>query len=305
VNAQSQTSSKPEFDWMIPIGGVLFVIGVTLSLYYAADLENDTLPLSKLPQLQWRLAWAVSALALVCALVWTAIICLVAMLQVFKKVKKIDKGEWYLGLLVLVAVAYYCLNFKWELSPQTRTSTALVNAIAACTRVDIRSLISIGNTATAVTVGIVLLACSSHALRLRQPSTKDIEERFRLYPAMLYSSSVLTVVGVLEMYALQRWGASYGAYCSANTDTSIAEGYALAMGAIYSLMLVMLFLPLAILRNKWLRRLLAEKRSNSRDVEQVSVRIPVISVASVGAMLLPILTSLATAVAKRSIGAGH
>jgi hypothetical protein len=285
------------FTWLVPVEGVILVIVAALSLYFGANLGQDDQAAATPDQAQWRLAWAVCALSLVCAWAWSIASSVFVIRHVLVTACAIARERWLhfagvfsivIGLLLIVLLRH---------PPRTSGTDDLTYAIMQHGSPHIVGILAFGNTITAATIALVALSCSAIALPFRMLEIRLIVERMRDYRALLYSSSALLVIGVLEMYTLQRWGDSYGPAHPA------ADEAALAMGAVYTLALIMLFLPIAPLRDRWLCTLTShELLSESQLVEAKSLQSSTISVAGVTAMLLPVLTSVATAVAKRTLG---
>lgn len=283
------------------MAGMVFITAVAAGLYQWADVRND-LRDSQLGA-QWRLAWVVSALALATALVWTFLIAVQTIQDALTEADARDRRAWRLTITGVGVVLVVSVAMVWRNNPHfgvgTDTTDRFTDLIESCATRNIRALLTIGNVGSVVTLFVVAMACCSLGLPLRAVSLPRIEERFRLYRTMLYSASALLAAGVLEMYALQRWGAAYNANCTANPNPSLAESLAFTMGGFYTLGLVVLFLPVAIVQDGWITQNVLVNNPDPTPSEPSPLPpSPLKSFATLGAMSLPVVTSLATAVAK-------
>jgi hypothetical protein len=154
------------------------------------------------------------------------------------------------------------------------------------------SVTRVGNTVALVAVTFIIAAVLTVISEIAKAGTLvRLRAAFDSVRLLLYSSAAFLAVGVVEIYLLWGWTSQLAGVDKAISDSLLAMAQAVAIicGTIYSLMLLVLFVPAGLLHERRLRELV---KTTLPDADAPSERSVWAAFADVVALAGPILTAL-------------
>ncbi|HYC59318.1 MAG TPA: hypothetical protein VEK79_07105 [Thermoanaerobaculia bacterium] len=158
------------------------------------------------------------------------------------------------GLAVLAAALGFSIRETSYASSQAPLS------IVVGAGVPIYEVTKVGNAITAAV--IILLVATSGALISRgqreEMSARNLRRRIAVSKLSLYSAASLLIIGVVQIYFLNDWPASVFAETTKSSRDGLhdlAYTGAVASGAIYSAVLIMMYAPVLLTHDQWASRL--------------------------------------------------
>jgi len=216
--------------------------------------------------LKGRYFWGISALMVTVALFWNMAISLIIIRRYIENTSIAHKVI-QIGILSLSLIPISMLAFGWSI-PGEIVNT-IHNIIFVKTKIDITNILDALN----VLAFLVLLSIASALGALlnkssnNELSAKDISSRFEWANISLYSAAALLAVGVIEVYAQYSWCAEFleGDIKAAYATT--AGVLAFSAGAVFSTLLLILYMPVALIHRSWLIRALHNASENDADFD--------------------------------------
>lgn len=242
---------------------VLFVY-LSAELHLGDGLDHQLMDASLAQIEKSRMLWGASALWVAAALTWTAVLSTYVLLSNLEDEHLVVRS---LFALLLALLAYFAFHYLEQNDPSGPLATQLIHDIKMVTKVDVARLTCQGNRLAALTSCLVVLSVSSLCLPSRGDTTSDLARTIRLWTLSLYSASLLLAVGLIEIWALFRLGASVSIEDSIKPFTAVADGFALAAGLVFSLFLAAMYMPVAVLHLHWLGRHIAVARQDDPKIK--------------------------------------
>src|SRR5262249_37069565 len=132
---------------------------------------------------------------------------------------------------------------------------------------------------------------------------QPVANRLKLFMQSLYSAAALLVVGLMEIYTLFRWGAI--AAPDEQVGLLLANALAIGAGALFTLLLVGIYVPVAIHQQGWLDDLIEEesKQTANLDIPKFLAAHGLTSspLKLASAIIAPLLTGVITNLAKQIV----
>jgi hypothetical protein len=130
---------------------------------------------------------------------------------------------------------------------------------------------------------------------------QTVSQKIKLYTFSLYSAAALLSVGLFEIYALFKWGASVSG-AEETARSLVADALAVSAGIVFTVFLIAIYAPVAIIQHQWLDHVITEESSRTVDLDvskwlaKQGLKSSPLSIGS--AMLTPLITGALTNVSK-------
>ena len=213
--------------------------------------------------------WGVSALMVTAALFWNLSISLLIIYQnhaLFPKSYKI----FPITVLLLSGIPITMLMFGWSISGEI--ANKLHQIINTHSKINISSVLDALNILAFLVILSIAAALGVLITKKRgeKVSLNDISSKFEWAKISLYSAAMLLTVGVIEVYAQYSWAAVYLEGDIKVAFYQTAGVLALSAGAVFSALLLILYIPVALLHKSWLLESLktAQEGKEEFDVDQ-------------------------------------
>lgn len=278
---------------LLPLIGAILVVTLFLLLYNVLSIGVPPLQrLVPLPQgaESAKMLWGVSALCLTVALIWnlasSSAILWSSLAAVSSDVRKATLG-------VIIAVNL----IGWVLLPYFDVGGAAADGILKSIATEVPAIEWItkcGNLLAFTTVSLVMFSICFLALPAPDLEVQAVAHRVRCFFFSLYSATALLVTGLLEVLALFRWGA---AFHPSDGMQATATALAISAGAVFTVLLVAIYAPVALVQQRWLDCLVEKESQKTAGLDGpkwlAAHGFGGSPVGIVGAMLTPVLTGAA------------
>jgi hypothetical protein len=278
---------------LIPSLGLVLITTLFVVYYYELGMDaRFFLNNQKLLKVQEaRIQWGVSSVVLSIALVWNLGVAIVIIRQETEALSRFARRWLWVVLLGIIALTCsFLLNF--EVGGATG---AFMRLSAASGRPIINYIQSFGNLLGAAVVILVVASVSclpSGALNL---SLHALSAKVRAFSISLYSSSALLAIAVFEIYSIFHFGA-ISIDKPSKILMSLATTLAASAGALFSVILLTAYAPVAMQLDAAIRAALREAMyaDTNLDSEQWRSRndletSPLNLIGSYVAMVAPVL----------------
>lgn len=228
------------------------LFGTFLVLFFgmmsALKLEDpETLPTAPAAaeEVRARIAWGASFVVLGVVTVWNLVI---SATTVWLYVRR--RGR--LAVLVFAGIAAVVLGLMTRYGGAA--GQGLLQNAETVTKVPLSPLTAMMNVSVVVTIVFVIGACIALGYRPTwNIGAQDLRQRIFDLRVMLFSSAVLLVVGVAEIFFLFDWSRSVppapGAHIAATA--SLAPALARTAGALFTFILLIIYAPTAVAHERW------------------------------------------------------
>lgn len=277
----------------LPAAAVALIIitGIAYYLWIGLGGTNDVT--------SSQLLYAVSIEVLCTAQWWNFVVALLIVSYSINKYGQAQRTKRWLILALLLIVAgvsgYFIKSFGGN------SQSSLFCAIQCIYHVDVNRIETLNNIITTIAVmailySLCLLAGPNNMINVRRSA--DSVQWFTL---SLYSAAAFLAAGIFEIFSAFTWGWEAQDCVDKKTCAIAPEDFAMSGGIMLSVMLIIMYLPTAIIMDRRMRALFyavpEDKRTEgySTWIQQVGLPTsPLKAVGSYGAILLPFVTGILT-----------
>jgi hypothetical protein len=246
------------------LGAAVFVLLFT-AYYFSLPLTGDVgLEAESIAIEQGKILWGSASLLLNLSMLWSIIIGVEIVVLGMKRIRR-KRGRWIaliLGAGVLLGLAVTV----WEVSG----SGGKVLLEQVTVRVPaVHHILRINNVAAAVAIVTLLFAAYFIGHRAQACTANELSSRLRSFRLTLYSAAVLLGAGVYQIFRLYQWGAlMHDLETKRAWILDYAHGLAIGGGIAFSSLLILIFLPPAILLNHSLDKLTSAAAQKRREFDR-------------------------------------
>jgi hypothetical protein len=239
--------------------GAVFVVGLFLTLYttlhFASDAGTALATDVGARQERAKVLWASAALGLSMALLW----CVVAAIEIIVRMSsgfenKIVRCIW--GSVLIANVIGWAWLARFDAGGII--SKHLIELIRDRAKLPIDKLILAGNGLAFLAISLVVTSVCLLAARPSQLEVDVVVERIKLFSVSLYGSATLLASGLIEIVALFKWGVAVAPDEMIRLDTA-ADARAIFLGVAYSVLLIGIYAPVALLHQRWLESIVKDE----------------------------------------------
>lgn len=298
--------------FLLPLGAALAFIAVFLYFFDKLDFggafdlaftDDDVLDLDdagvKASATRAKMLWGVSALALILGLFLNFFI---AIFILKRSLTPFGRKLRFLAMAVVVAVTLVMLILISS-GVGGGTSSLLIAKSEEYAQVPIGEFISLTNFLACVVLIIIVAACCSLLFQKRdfEDKVRYLAGQVKHFKLSLSATSSLLVIGIFQLYALYSWPAVFFEDNTSAAIKTLANGLFMSAGILYSILLFVVYLPVAFVQNKAIERLASEAALSGTEIDRTDwlkrnglSNPPMSVIASYLAMLSPFLISLLT-----------
>lgn len=217
-----------------------------------------------------RMFWGIAATALVLSLVWNSIVSIFLIRR--NGLGWLSKPIVWLIVGAAVTIPIFMMLFlRWRVGGDV--AETLVGSIQEYSKaitkseqvIPINALNSASNILTIICITLIVIACCSLIYWPAQ-SEKNIQtlvEKIEQSKLSLYSAAGLLACGVFEVHFLFNWPASFLPDVAA--VRAIANGLTISTGVLFSLLLIIVYLPIAVIHRSWISDLAHQASTKSEN----------------------------------------
>jgi hypothetical protein len=251
---------------MLPLVGTVTAVGLFLALYNLLHL--GALTFTAPPNLAAakaegaKLLWGASAFSFAFVLLWNAVTAVIIVRSSLSEYsRKVAVSVWSaFGVINIIGLPLvYYFNFGGG------AGDSLIELIRVRAQVPIKELTGAGNLLTFMTVSAIVISVCCLAAPVTNLDVDSVSKKVKLFVWSLYSAAALLVIGLFEIYALFRWGA----VVSGNEVVwgITADALAVSAGAVFTVLLVAIYAPAAMIQHRWLDLLIEIESTQSKDLD--------------------------------------
>lgn len=241
-----------------------------------------------------KLFWGASAFSLSFTLIWSSLTAIAIIRSSVSNLPHQRRIRVWATVIVIVCLGG-ALLYPFNIAGSSGND--LLVLIEKEAKVSIIKLTRIGNVFTFMTVTLVVASVCGLARPVAKLDANSIAQRIKFFVFSLYSSAALLVTGLIEIYALYKWGAAVSGTQEVSRGMT-ADALAISAGIVLTILLIAIYAPVAIIQHQWLDLLLEEESTRIKDLD-VSKWLPAHGlkpspIGISGAMLAPLITGLLT-----------
>lgn len=158
----------------------------------------------------------------------------------------------------------------------------------------------LANLLAATTITLIIGSVATLLLS-RKGELKEAGQRIQAYTLSIYSTGILLGLGIFEIFSLFPWAASTFSFDKDNSVLALARAFPICAGIVFSLLMVLIYLPAALVQHNWLKVQFAKAKKVPPDItldkwlnQQGLPASPLNIFGSYVAMLLPFGTGMIT-----------
>jgi len=248
-------------------------IAVFATVFYCLDIDS----LSKLaagsfnpicmltpPEHVWRkLLFGVSLVTLTTVLLWNIVIQSGIILKYFTELPSRQKFMFISVSIVIILLLVFMIK-KFGFAGD------MANFFLGRLSENVNRYILFNNVLTAVVIGMTI-GCScvlSHPISKTSNKARAVRKRVNHFSLSICSASVLLAVGVIEIHFLYSWASRLVNSPQTEAIQSLVNTMTLGAGICFSLLLIVIYLPSAIVQNKLLSKLLGDAKVEAKEQGQ-------------------------------------
>ncbi|OEK02238.1 hypothetical protein BFP97_12240 [Roseivirga sp. 4D4] len=246
-----------------PIISFLGLVLFGFIFYYHSELlkislVDDTYLLSgtDVHEYRWRIIWGLSSVFLFFVIaVNVALSCYIIHRNLSRPNQSLNFLVPLIIFSVIVLIFIFSKSFR-EYGISGGAGVMLLDAVCQHLGIDLVDTI---DWSMIFSIACVLITVASMATILSKPrrrlNVEDILERFRLYKASVYATTLFLAAGILQVYCLYSWSILSYFELDDIAKRSLADTLALSGGIIYTLVFLCMFIPVSVVLSNWSRRL--------------------------------------------------
>lgn len=251
----------------LPIFAALAFLILFLTFYFVlaiGDSEEQHIKLCKDPNCEaGKILYGVSALALTTSLFWNLFLATF----IFKR----HLDQYFPESQIVSWISIFIINiciwiFLWGKPVAGKGGMNYLNNILEKTQVPIYAVTNFTNLLAGTTIFMIVLSLWALANPHPYKSVQMVGEKIHSYTLSIYSTAVLMGLGIFEVHSLFSWGEAVS-YGNNLPVVSLAKTLAIAGGVIFSTLMVILYLPIAVLQHDWMISRHAEATKNDPDLD--------------------------------------
>jgi len=286
----------PEFIWpILPAIGPL-AWGLLFWAYYNW-LDMGSAGANTSDWLRWKLLYGTAYFALSVALLWNMVIAGLIMWKQLcgyspKTIKWIGATMLFFNILAWA----FLLVFDAGGVAADELLEILANAGAPVLKMTMAA-----NLLAATTTIFIIASVATLQLPRKNDQLQGVGERIQAYTLSIYSTGGLLGLGIFEIFSLYSWAANTAAPQEDASILALAKTLPLCAGIVFSLLMVLIYLPVALRQHSWLKIQFAKAKKVPPDIsldkwlhQQGLPASPLNIFGSYVAMLLPFGTGMIT-----------
>lgn len=210
--------------------------------------------------------WGAAVLCLYVAIAWNLMAAIRAILEGLARTSCALKLGFLVGVLLvsIVEAALLCRGVDVA-------GSAVQNLMSAVYRVSgsVHPLVTAGNILAVITVTTIAFACCVLTYVGANVTVENMARVVSAFSLLLYSASVLLLIGLLEIFSLFEWAAALQVQGAVVVKQDLpiyilANSAALGAGVVGSLLLAVLFVPVAVAVQRSINALTADASQDAR-----------------------------------------
>lgn len=119
---------------------------------------------------------------------------------------------------------------------------------------------------TVMALGTVLIRSDVSQLSIHE-KVQELKERLSYYKMSLYCTTLFLAAGIFQVYSLYNWSVFSNSTIPDDGKNLMVETLSLGGGVVYTVVFLVMFIPVSLTLNKWSKQLAA---SEVRDFKEVS-----------------------------------
>jgi hypothetical protein len=246
------------------IVAVALFLSISDQLHLYSGLNVASVSVAEATVERIRLLWGAAAFGLGVALLWNIAIAVLILADALR-----EQSRSLQSTLICAIVAVNILGW-WYLShhdPSGPLAKELLDRITTSANVNVWLLTDIGNRLALLAAAYILASACSLTLASHGQTIKSLSQAVRHWQLSLYSASVLLAVGLFEVWALFRFGATVSESNNATSVASMADGEALASGIVFTVFLAAIYTPVAVVHHHWLAHRVSDAADRIKDLD--------------------------------------
>lgn len=269
-NASTQENKLFELESLTPIISFLGLVLFGYIFYYHSELlqisqVDDSYLISgkEVNEYRWRIIWGLSSIFLLFVIAINIVLaCYVIFRNLSKPNQRINFAIPLLMFLVVILILIFSKSFQ-EYGISGGAGVMLLDAVCDRLGIDLDSTI---DWSMIFSISCVLITVASLATILSKPKrvldVEDILDRFRLYKASIYATTLFLAAGIFQVYCLYTWSVLSFTELSDIAKASLADTLTLSGGIIYTLVFFCMFIPVSLVLSNWSKKLAAKATEN-------------------------------------------
>jgi hypothetical protein len=201
------------------------------------------------------------------AFVWNIAVAVGILREALKVMTMAGKFVLFFAMLFAALVPIGILLVNWRAGGAA--ADILLKTIEKQTGVPMFAFILANNILACVCMTLIVTACCGLMyLPKNQRTSQTIAKKLVEAQLLLYSSAALLFVGVLEIFYLFRWPVSFATETSRASLLELSNSLSLSAGVLYSLLLLVVYVPVGLVHQKWVHEVFAEQSDGPATVNR-------------------------------------
>ena len=247
-----------------------------------------------------KVIWAALYFALTCSLAWH----IINSLETCWIFCKCFSKQWMLRLLSLFLlvnfIGYGCIIWHY-ISFGGKASDEVVSKITSMDAVPVDKLTAASNCLALTAILLTIAVACFLSRQLTFLTIRSVKQNIDRFMSSLYSAAILLAIGLSEISALYRWGFHFAIVEDAG-KSSVADGFSFSAGLLFSLLLVLIYVPVSLTHHAQLEAVLRRKAhrdltfDTGKWLQRNGLKSPPLPM--VGVLLVPLVTGVLNSVLK-------